>query len=453
MKGTYNLTQDPISPTLTKLAVPIIATNFIQTTYGMVDMIWVGRLGSGPVAAIGTASFFVNLAGALFTLVSIGSGIKVAQSVGANQEDHTRQYIRNGFFMAIILAIVYSIFILLFKDKLIGFFDLSDAAVERMAVQFLVISVIGVIFTFFNMLYSMVLNSMGDSRTPFRINTIGFVINLILDPFLIFGIGGIDGLGVLGAALATMIANLSVTLLFYYSSKGQFALLHNGTKINRSKMAEVIKMGLPITVQRVTFTIISIIIAKIIVQWGADAIAVQKVGIQIESISYMTIGGLQGAIAAFIGQNYGAKKLDRINSGYRTALWMTILFGIGTSLLFILFPKQLFSIFITEKDSLELGADYMRIIGFSQVFMCMEILTVGAFNGIGKTYIPPIFSITFTALRIPMAIFLSGPFGLNGVWLSIALSSLLKGIVLVIWFFITLKTLDKAKGMSTLKGA
>jgi len=194
----------------------------------------------------------------------------------------------------------------LFKNKLIGFFDLSDAAVERMAVQFLVISVIGVIFTFFNMLYSMVLNSMGDSRTPFRINTIGFVINLILDPFLIFGIGGIEGLGVLGAALATMIANLSVTLLFYYSSKGQFALLHNGTKINRSKMAEVIKMGLPITVQRVTFTIISIIIAKIIVQWGADAIAVQKVGIQIESISYMTIGGLQGAIAAFIGQNYGA---------------------------------------------------------------------------------------------------------------------------------------------------
>ena len=209
-------------------------------------------------------------------------------------------------------------------------------------------------------------------------------------------------------------------------------------------MNEVLKMGIPITVQRVTFTIISIIIAKIIVQWGADAIAVQRVGIQIESISYMTIGGLQSAIAAFIGQNYGAKQFKRIHEGYKKALFITVIFGVCISILLIVFPKQLFSIFLTEKASLELGIHYLRIIGFSQVFMCMEIMTIGAFNGIGKTYIPPIFSIIFTALRIPMALVLSIPFGLNGVWMSIAISSVFKGVVLVLWYKWTLRKMDNS---------
>ena len=83
----------------------------------------------------------------------------------------------------------------------------------------------------------------------------------------------------------------------------------------------------------------------------------------------------------------------------------------------------------------------MRIIGYSQLFMCMELMTVGAFNGIGKTHIPPIFSITFTALRIPLALILSEPFGLNGVWMSIALSSVFKGIILVFWFKRSLRSM------------
>ena len=107
--------------------------------------------------------------------------------------------------------------------------------------------------------------------------------------------------------------------------------------------------------------------------------------------------------------------------------------------------KTAFGIFLADKNSLDLGVDYLRIIGFSQVFMCMEIMTVGAFNGIGKTYIPPIFSILFTALRIPMAVLLSIPFGLNGVWMSIAISSVFKGVVLVIWFKWSTRKMDNPK--------
>lgn len=438
MKGTYNLTEGPITPTLMKLTLPIIATNFIQTTYGLVDMVWVGKLGSGPVAAIGTASFFVNLAAALFTMISIGTGVKVAHSMGGGREDKAKELIKNGFLMSIILGVFYTLFILLMKNRLIGFFELGNKAVEQMAAQYLVISMIGTIFMFFNTLFSIVLNAMGNSGKPFRVYTVGFLVNMLLDPLFIFGAGSFNGWGVSGGALATLAANMIVTILFVVNTR-DIQIFPRNLSMNKIQMKEVLRMGMPITVQRVTFIVISIIIAKIIVQWGPDAIAVQRVGIQIESISYMTIGGLQGAVAAFIGQNYGAKRYDRIQKGYQKSLLLTCIFGLSISIIFIVFPKQLFSIFLTDKASLELGADYMRIIGFSQLFMCMELMTVGAFNGIGKTHIPSIFSIMFTALRIPMALLLSGPFGLNGIWMSIAFSSVLKGIVLVFWFMSSLR--------------
>ncbi|WP_106767435.1 MATE family efflux transporter [Paenibacillus faecalis] len=446
MKGTNNLTQGPIMPTLMKLTLPIIATNFISTTYGFIDMIWVGRLGSGPVAAIGTASFFIHLALALSTIVTIGTGIKVSHCMGAGKFEQARLYIKNGFFMSVLLGLLYMMFVVLTQDRLIGFFELGSDEVEKMAKQFLSISIMGTVFSILNNLYATILNAMGNSKKPFHIFSAGLILNIILDPFLIFGVGNFKGWGVAGAAIATLTANLLVTGLFVIHTRNS-RLISKSSAWNFHLLREVVRMGIPITVQRVTFTMISIIIAKIIVQWGAEAIAVQKIGIQIESISFMTIGGLQGAIAAFFGQNYGARRLDRIQEGYRKALLITSVFGIMISFIFIMFPHQLFSLFLTDQTSLELGKDYMVIIGYSQLFMCLELMTVGAFNGIGKTHIPPMFSILLTALRIPLALILSEPFGLNGVWMSIALSSMLKGVILVFWFKRYLRKINVAQAI------
>jgi putative MATE family efflux protein len=375
----------------------------------------------------------VNLAAGLFSMIAVGTGVKVAQSFGAGDENKAKIYIQNGFFLSILLGIFYSICILSFKDELIGFFELNNPEVEKMAAQYLLIAMIGTIFTFFNTLFSMILNSMGNSGRPFHVNMIGFLINIVLDPLFIFGFANFSGWGVQGAALATLFSNLVVSILFIIHTR-PLELFTKHIVIKGKEIKDVIKLGIPITVQRVSFSIISIIIAKIIIQWGAEAIAVQRVGIQIESISYMTMGGLQAAVSAFIGQNFGADLFNRIREGYKKALILTMSFGIVISIVLIMFPRILFSVFLQDPDSLRLGIDYLRILGFSQMFMCMEIMTVGAFNGIGKTYIPPLFNITLTALRIPLALFLSGIFGLNGVWMAISLSSIFKGIVLVLWF-------------------
>lgn len=293
----------------------------------------------------------------------------------------------------------------------------------------------------FNNLYSNIFNSYGNSAIPFRVNSIGLILNIVLDPILIFGIGFIPPMGVTGAAIATLLCRLLVLSVFYTSGKRYFRVFGHNIKFNREKASSVIKMGLPITTQRVTFIFISIMIAKIIASWGPTAIAVQKVGLQIESISYMTIGGLQGAIAAFIGQNYGAKKFKRIKEGYYKSLAMTLGFGATVTAVFLIFPEQIFKIFLNDKESLAIGVYYMRILGISQAFMCMELLTVGAFNGIGKTYVAPIISITFTAMRIPIALVLSSEqlFKLNGIWMSISVSSVIKGLLLVSLFLYYLR--------------
>ncbi|MGL5765483.1 MAG: MATE family efflux transporter [Sarcina sp.] len=445
-----DLTKGSIAKGLLTLSMPIVLTNFIQTAYGMVDMIWIGRLGSDAVAALGTATIFINFAFAIFSLIIIGTTIKLSHSIGAKKEGEAKVYVDNAIILTIILAIIFITSLILFRKPLIGFYHLRNDEINLMAEKYLVISAIGILFMYFNSLFSSIFNAYGNSKIPFRANTIGFILNIILDPILIFGFGTGIKFGVIGAAIATLTARTLVSILFLiYIKKNEFKCFSLHIRFNMEKAIEVIKIGLPVTAQRATFSFISLYMSRIVADWGAVAIAVQKIGVQIESISYMTAAGLQGAISVFVGQNYGAKKYHRIREGYKVALILTLIFGGTIGLIFMLIPRQIFSIFLDQPAALDIGVEYMRIIGFSQLFMCLEILTVGAFNGMGKTYIPPIISIFFSGLRIPIALMLAfAPFfnlGLNGVWFSISVSSVFKGVILTTWFVIFIKNFIKKK--------
>ena len=177
------------------------------------------------------------------------------------------------------------------------------------------------------------------------------------------------------------------------------------------------------------------IIARLIAGYGDAAVAVQKVGSQIESISWMTADGFAAAVNSFIAQNHGAGNRARIRRGYICAMGVVFVWGIICTLLLILCPAPIFRIFITETEVLPLGIDYLMILGVSQLFMSVEITTAGAFSGYGRTIPPSVISIVFTALRIPMALFLcETPLALNGIWWSITISSIFKGVFLLIWF-------------------
>lgn len=444
MVKNNKITEGSIFATLVKLALPIMGTSFVQMAYNMTDMMWIGRLGSKSVAAVGTAGFFTWFGMALILIPKIGAEIGVSQSVGKNDEKSIKKYVQQTIQMNIIFALIYGIFLILFRKPLIGFFNLGDTNVVSMAINYLVIISVGMNFYFINPVFTAIFNGYGDSKTPFRINTIGLVANIILDPLFIWGIGPFPAWGVEGAAIATVLAQLIVTITFIYIARREKHLF-SGFKLfllpDKAYIKRIVKLGLPVAIQSGLFSIFAMILARIIAHWGAVPIAVQKVGSQIEAISWMTAGGFSTAISTFVGQNYGAKKFDRIYKGYFTALTIVSIVGVVASCLLIFGARPIFSIFIQEEEAIKYGVVYLRILGLSQFFMCIEIATGGAFNGLGKTIPPSIVSIIFTGLRVPAALILSSAtvLGLNGVWWSISMSSVFKGVILTTWFIIFIK--------------
>lgn len=436
-----NLTEGKILKKLIILALPIMGTSFIQMAYNLTDMLWVGALGSRAVTAVGTAGFFTWFAFAFITIPQIGAAVGIAQSVGKKDTEETKSYIRHSVQLDVILALLYGFTIFIFRRQFIGFFNLKSADIINNASSFLGIISLGMVFFFLSPVLTAIFNGHGDSRTPFIISTIGLIINIVLDPLLILGIGPFPRLGVSGAAIATIFAQFftATTYIFVIRKRtNYFKGIHFLQKPDWKHMSRIVRFGLPVSLQSGAFTLIAMIIARILSNWGPTPIAVQSVGSQIESISWMTAGGFQTALAAFVGQNFGAKKWDRIYKGYFTAIGIISVIGLITSSLLIFLPGPIFSIFIREKNVVKEGITYLRILGVSQFFMCIEITTAGAFNGLGRTVPPSLNGIVFNTLRIPGAILLSAVLGLSGVWWSISLSSVMKGIILTSWFIIFL---------------
>ena len=445
MKTRINLLEGNILPALSALALPIMATSLIQMAYNLIDMIWIGKIGASAVASVGAAGMFMWLSNGLATLAKMGGQIKVGHALGAQKKEDATSYAQSSIQMGIVFAIGFGILSVVFADEMIGFFQLNSAQVIQDAKLYLMITCGLVIFSFMNQIFTGILTAMGNSRTSFIATGIGLVLNIVLDPLFIFGFGAIPPMGVAGAAIATVLAQLVVMLLFLYTILRDtvlFSNVHILHSYSSQHTMEIFRIGLPSAVQSMLFSGISMVIARLIAGWGDAAVAVQKVGSQIESISWMTAEGYAAALNSFVAQNHGAKNTDRILEGYRLSMIVMLSWGVFCSLVLIVFPQLIFQVFIQEAEVLPMGVDYLRILGVSQLFMCMEITTAGAFSGLGKTLPPSIVSITLTGARIPMAILLGRWLGLNGVWWAITISSIGKGIVLLGWFLKDIKRAD-----------
>jgi MATE family, multidrug efflux pump len=443
MKENRDLTKGNITGSIIKLTIPIVATSMIQMSYNLTDLIWIGRKGSDAVASVGTAGFFTWLGFAFIIVTKIGAQVNVAQSAGKKDWHSVVIYARNSLQLNFILALAYGAFLFLMKDQLIGFFNLQNPTVINEAVLYLSIISLGIFFLFINPVFTGIFNGMGNSRTPFLVNSVGLIINIVLDPLLIFGVGPFPEWGVAGAAIATVFSQFVVTVIFLLliHKKLDFGFRFTLFKLPGFQyIKSIVKLGVPVGMHSALFTIFAIILARIISRWGPTPIAVQKVGAHVEAISWMTTDGLATAMATFIGQNFGARKWERIWKGFFTGISLTAILGISTTILLVFFSEPIFKIFIPEAEAMSYGTVYLKILGYSQLFMCIEIATAGAFNGLGRTIPPSIVGILFTGLRIPLALILAQDhlLGLNGVWWSISLTSMIKGILLFGWFLLLL---------------
>lgn len=440
-----NLLKGDIFSALLKMALPLMGTAFVQMAYSLVDLMWLGRLSTGAVAAVGTCSFLVWIAQSITLIAKTGISVGLSQAYGRGDSKSAKEVWVSGFILNLIFCLSLTILYISMRNKIIGIYNL-DSEVHKMAADYLLIVSAGLIFTFLNPVLSAAFFSKGNSITTFKISIISLFINLILDPFLIFGLSIFPKLGIRGAALATVFAQMISTLLYLYvgyKDREIFVRTNYFTIPQKEYFRSILSLGFPASLQSLIHAMVGMVLNKYIASFGALYIAVYSIGSQIESISWMTADGFSVAFSAFFGQNFGAKNYERLHNGRREAMKIVNIIGISTSLLLFFFAKNLFTLFIPrDPEAIIKGIDYLKIVSISQYFMALEIGTTGMLNGLGLTKYPAINAMILNISRIPLAFILMPIFAANGIWIAMSLSSVLKGIFLSLIYLYLRKRTD-----------
>ncbi|MDR2880123.1 MAG: MATE family efflux transporter [Fusobacteriales bacterium] len=442
-----NILEGSISKGLFKLALPVVLTSLISIGYSLTDTWFIGKyLGDKYVSAVAAGAFFINFGMCFCNIPKIGAQVLVAQSIGARKITTARKYVRTALYLCVAFGLMYCAFVMIFHNYLIKVIKVQDPVIVNAANQFLMISAAGFAFLYLVITVSSIINAEGDTLGPFIFNSVGLLLNVLLDFIFI----KYFKMGVIGAAAATVTAQAAACtgiLCYLFRKTSRFRKLRIWRLDPAHYYRRIVKLGIPNGVNQALFSVFAIILAGMIASINETALGVQRVGIQFEAFSWNISIGLASAISAFVGQNYGARNLERLKSGYFMGLKCIVSIGFVISAVFIFGGKYLYGFFFENPETIAMGQDYLRILGFSQMFMCAEITTTGAFNGVGRTLQPTVNSVATTSLRIPLAYILTLLMGLTGIWWSISGTSILKGIISVVWFLWTLRKIKSSGEM------
>ena len=444
-KNKFDLTQGPILQRLITLSIPIMATSFMQMAFNLSDMFWLSRLSVGSVAAAGTAGLLVWLSMAFIFIGRMGAEIGVSQKMGEGNVEEAKKYAQNAFVIAIILGVAYGVAMLLFHRPLIALFRIEDAQVVLESEQYLAFTALAFPFFFTHHVITGIFNGFGNTRLPFYINSFGLAINIAITPIFIFTLN----MGITGAAIATVIAQVINLLLKLWAMKRYvnrpFATFKFITKPIEQYVRQIFRWSLPVAFESGFFTIVFIIVTIRIAPFGYGALAAQRVGSQVESLSWMMAGGFASAVTAFMGQNFGAKKYGRLRDGYKISIAAMAIYGAFVTFVLFFFAGPLIGIFMhDDPEAAAIGVTYLRIFALTQLMACMEGVAAGAFRGKGMTIKPTIVSVSSNILRVILAYSLAATaLGLDGIWIGIAISVTVRSVWLLVWYQVSLRKFPK----------
>lgn len=434
-----NLLDNRIYRNLILLSLPIMTTSFIQMSYSLMDTFWVGKLGTEAIAGVGIVSFIMWFANSLVLVSKTGIEIGVAYSIGSRDDKQFRKYIDTSVAINLFMSITFGILLYIFGFDIIKFFNIKSETVNSLANSYLNIVILGLPFTFLNPLFSGVFNGSGNSKVPFIANSAGLIINIVLDPILIYGYFGLPKYGVSGAAIATTLSQMIVTGIFIVFSFLDGKILHGFNLVknfSKSILNEVLRLGVPTSFKSCIFAFISTILLRIIANWGENAVAAENVAVQIEAINWMTVEGFSIALCALIAQNYGAKNYDNIVNGYKKGLKIILWIGVFCSVFLFVSSDIIIRLFIKDDlETIRMGVSYLKILAFSEIFLALEIGLSGMFNGLKNTKTPTIISTFSNALRIPLAyLVLYLKLDITYIWVVISFCTFVKGFLNYVFF-------------------
>jgi len=434
-----DLTQGSIPRHVVTLAIPAVFSMFAIVLNNLINTGLVGHLGAAQVAAVGSAGFIVWLIFSMMDIFAVGTVAIISRHYGAGELEEASQASMQILKFAVYFSTAFSVIGFVFSGDILHLLHL-EPEVEQMGRVYLKIIFLAVPILFISETAGAVFRAIGDTTTPMIVMITAVGINIFLDIMLIYGVWIFPRLETVGAAIATSIAHtvaFLVGLSFILRGRIPFKIIPKTLgALDFAVIFRLIKIGLPTSLASINFALVYLGLTRIMSDFGTTAVASIPVGNRAESISYMTCFGFYIAASAMVGQNLGAKQPQRAIK----AAWVTL--GIISSitfiygLIFFFFAEKITSMLTSDMEVIKISGYYLKILALSQVFMALEFVLEGAFAGAGNTVPPMIVSIPGTLIRIPLAYFLAIPLGLGpiGIFWAITISTIIKGIVILIWF-------------------
>ena len=434
---TPNLNNPNIYSRILKIAFPTILGHMGLVLFETADVFWIGKLSSKAVAAVGAAAFMEWAIYSLMGITTTGCSTLVSQLHGAKEKKKIYQVINESLWLSLFISLGIMLFLIFFTSDL--FFAMGlDKQTHTLAMDYFIVFIIG-----FPMLYIMALQdrifaAYGDTKTSTIIMTCALLINLVLDPILIFGWFGMPEMGIKGASVATIISEtIGVAIRLYYLRKKEYiGPLGNLTKFSSKYFIKVMKIGIPSATTNFVWTIVFPLLTIIITKFGMEPLAGLNIGNRVEGIPYFAAFGFSIAVGALVGQSYGAKKYDEVREIVKKGIFLITAILVPVSLIFIIFPHVLIGLLNSDPEVIKHGSEYLRIVGYLELFLGWEMVIEGGFNGLGNTKPYMLLRVPLTFARIPIAYFLAIylELGVTGVWWAISFTTFLKGAGLVVLF-------------------
>lgn len=388
-------------------------------------------MGPASLAGVATGGFIVWVVLAVASLPAVGLTAVASRRHGERRPVAAASAAYSALVLAMGLSLLTAGLGLAGLGPIFSFME-TPPEVSSQGAGYLRVYLLGVPIVFAYFVLEAAFRASGDTRTPLRILLLSVTLNFVLDPLLIFGPGPVPALGVEGVASATLLSR-AIGCAIGYPLLARRGLIARG-RLDRPQMAAILRIGTPLALGGVVFSLIYVVLTRITAPFGTPALAALGVGHRIEAVSYTVSLGFGAAAATAVGQNLGARSADRAEASGRSATLYATYVTLVAAALLLLAPRELIGIFSRDPAVIELGAQYLLIVAASQPFMARELVLEGAMGGAGYTLRPTLASMTLTGLRIPLAYGLAGLVGVIGIWATIGVTAIARGVAMSLFW-------------------
>lgn len=427
----------PVNRLLFSMSLPMILSMLVQALYNIVDSIFVAQIGETALAAVSLA-FPVQ---SLIIAVSVGTGVGVnallSRSLGEKNQETANLAAVNGIFVFFLSYLLFAVFGLFFARMYFTVQTSNPEIIEQGTIYLSVCSIFS-FGIFLEIALERIMQSTG--RTIYNMITqgLGAIINIILDPILIFGLFGFPRMGILGAAVATVIGQIiAMLLLLYFNIRKNSDVNLNMRRFrpDTAIIAEIYRVGLPSIIMQSISSVMTFGVNKILLLFSETAVSVFGIYFKLQSFIFMPVFGLNNAMVPIVAYNYGAARKDRIMKTIRSSVTAAVAIMLAGLAIFQIFPEQLLYLFDASEHMMGIGVPALRIISLSFLFAGYCIVIGSVFQALGNG----VYSLITSAARqlvciLPAAWLFASVFGLHAVWYAFPLAEIISVVLTTLLF-------------------